>query len=1830
MKRHLHKNIDVRKGSLISLIFLILLLISTSLLAETANQRTAFSITSRSTNYMDIEFTIPAFEIKQEQQMGNSYHKILMDNAAYLTEEGMPELPTLSTIIAIPEHGSVYAELLDSQTRVLSNITPFPVQKEQTKSDDFIINTDYYSGSKSVDTKVLQISDPQILRDFRIINLQIEPFVWDATAKDMVVYDELTLRLHFSDEPGINELSSPLSAPLHISSAFDQIYQSQILNYDDYRDEIIADAPPKILMLHGASSDQFLLQLIDDFAFWKKQKGADVTVLSTAETGSTNNDIKNYLQGLYDNPATRFDYLVIIGDVTGAFAVPGWFNSYGFGDYPYQMLAGNDPLGDVFIGRISAENYMQLYVILSKVYAYEKNIDVQNADHLNNMLLVADTAVSGVSIVNLSYYIKEISELINPDYSYNMITKDHPTPYEINNGINQGIGIFNFRGLGGMSGWAPIESNIYNNRLFHSVIITCNTGDYDMTATTEQLIRLGTAAQPKGAVTSIGMSGNETATMPNNALCGGIHSGIFIDDMRTMGEALLFSKLNFYRLYSVSNLEMYHHFTQWCNLMGDPTMEIYVTIPKTFSIDAPETVPSGVNSLDFTVVDQYGFPVSQATVTVTKVQDSVRTIIGRGYSDESGMIYLPLNEEVTSSSLIVTVSKHDFKPLQQTITVEDGSLLASAPMIDDDLNGLSDGNNNSIANSGESLEVLFALRNTSDDLIEGISGHITSNSPYVTIVDSLLNFADIPAGANSFCTNPVIMQISAETPNNSLLRFTMHLTDAESNQYTIADYLSVTDAELSYVSHTIVDGEDSILDPGETANLNLTLLNIGEREVEDLIGELFTDNDLVTVVDSLGSFGSINIDAEGNTTADNFILQGRDELLPGMIIPMRLKLSNPSGFLQWLPFSITIGTVTVNDPLGPDRYGYVIYDDGDTGYDECPVYDWIEIAPAAGGDGVLLNINDPEIPTEGDGTEATSLAWVDLPFTFGFYGQAYQNITINSNGTVTFGHTDNHEFRNYKIPGPMGPAPMVAAFWDDLATSPNSQVCTLFDEENHTFIIEWYNMMNGYDNSYLETFQVILYDPAYYPTSFGDGAIKIQYKIFNNVNSGATYQNHGSFCTIGIESEDHHDGLEYTFMNTYPTAASPLGHERAIYITKRPEFYYNPTLVIGDIMLNDSNNIAEPGERIELGVHLENLGDLPAQDIQATLRIQDPYVTMINSSSTYHPIYGHSDGVNLDPFIFTISSSCPIDHEINLTLDVTGRNRSWTHDFALRVKQPGLIYDSFYLNDAAGNGNGVVDPGESFTLILNVANHSEVAALDLIGELTSTDANITINNPLITIPVLEANKSTQFIFDASLSSSAQIYNSIPLEFSLSSSNAPSFNTEISLGCGSMGMFSDLEESDGGLESINGWQWGSSSYINAHSGSRVWGTALNGDYANGANYILISDPIFIGTGASLTFWHQLFCQENFDGGNVSISTNDGASWNLIYPSSGSPYSGTIYSINEPGFASDIANWTEVSFDLSDFANNEIRIRWHFTSDGVTTNLGWYIDDIFVTGYTTMAGHIGGNVSLSDGGDPSLATISVDLENTTVITNPDSLGAYDIYLPIGNYSLTAAMPYHVSQNSPEFVIDEETYDFVYDFDLIGLAAVSAFSIDHEEYEHSATLLWEPPIDPAFPVLAYKVYRKTGPGVVEEIAELIGTTLTEDELPNGNYYYHVRPLYEVGEGAPSDTLELLITDQPTSDEDQISTLVNVLYPNSPNPFNPSTTISFDLVKPSHAQLKIYNLKGQLINTLIDQDMAVGRHRLVWDGRDSNHRPVASGVYLYRLTTEDFVKTRKMLLLK
>jgi hypothetical protein len=112
----------------------------------------------------------------------------------------------------------------------------------------------------------------------------------------------------------------------------------------------------------------------------------------------------------------------------------------------------------------------------------------------------------------------------------------------------------------------------------------------------------------------------------------------------------------------------------------------------------------------------------------------------------------------------------------------------------------------------------------------------------------------------------------------------------------------------------------------------------------------------------------------------------------------------------------------------------------------------------------------------------------------------------------------------------------------------------------------------------------------------------------------------------------------------------------------------------------------------------------------------------------------------------------------------------------------------------------------------------------------------------------------------------------------------------------------------------------------------------------------------------------------------------------------------------------------------------------------------------------------------------------------------------------------------------------------------------------------------------------------------------------------------------------IRLGVTSVGEKDEDKNSRLPKAfqLFQNYPNPFNAETIIKYDLPRRSKVKMKIYNLFGQEITTLLVEEKEAGSYQIRWEGKDNLGRPVASGIYLIRFEAEEFVKVRKMVVIR
>jgi hypothetical protein len=88
--------------------------------------------------------------------------------------------------------------------------------------------------------------------------------------------------------------------------------------------------------------------------------------------------------------------------------------------------------------------------------------------------------------------------------------------------------------------------------------------------------------------------------------------------------------------------------------------------------------------------------------------------------------------------------------------------------------------------------------------------------------------------------------------------------------------------------------------------------------------------------------------------------------------------------------------------------------------------------------------------------------------------------------------------------------------------------------------------------------------------------------------------------------------------------------------------------------------------------------------------------------------------------------------------------------------------------------------------------------------------------------------------------------------------------------------------------------------------------------------------------------------------------------------------------------------------------------------------------------------------------------------------------------------------------------------------------------------------------------------------------------------------------------------------------------LHQNFPNPFNPATTIQFEIPERTFVNIDIFNLLGQKVKTLLSGIESAGVHTIGWNGKDDQQNPVPSGIYFYKLTADGFSDIKKMILAK
>jgi len=1742
-----------------------------------------------------LEFSLNGYEQENITERGVVYQKISYRNEGEFLEIGKPDLPEFSRLVVIPDEGELSFEIISIEYEIITDIIVYPQQRLQVESQpidqEFIIAEDFYGNDSIFPDKIISLGNPAIMRDYRVINVTVNPFQFDPKTRELKIIKNVDFTLNCTTKNGINTKQGNQKK----SRSFDSVYSSAIINYETIRSRDDEFQQPCYLFIYpnSTSVEQNLQYLID----WKHQKGFDVVAVTTSETGSSLNSIKNYIQNAYDNWENPPEFICLVGDAGGNFSIPTAHLDGGEGDHFYTLLDGEDILSDAFIGRLSFNDIFEFQTIISKILHYEKEPYLEETNWYNKVLLVGDPTYSGQSCVDTKVFIKEMID----EHCSNMICEEvysEPWLLQMFNGLNNGAGYFNYRGYLGMSGFynGHIDGLTNNFQLPIAVFLTCSVGDFEGTddCRSERFLKAGTPTLPTGAIAAIGTATSDTNTCFNNCMDAGIYFGIFVDKISHIGGAFNRGKLNLYNSYPNNPFNAVYKFSYWNNLMGDPGLEMWTDIPEELNVIYSSQVPVGSNYLEVTVQDNNGFPIENAWVTAADDDEIFTT----AFTNSDGLVILSLNADI-ESEVNLTITKQNYIPHLGSFEIIQSNIFLSVSeiVIDDDNSGESSGNENGIINPGENIELNVGLLNSGLIETNSVTATITSVSDFITISDNTEYYGTIAPGNEVFSTDDFDFFVYENVIGGDEILLNILIEDGNNNYCEDLIYLEVVGANLIFHDYSVIDDENGVLDPGETSPIFITIENTGDLNINEVYSFLSSDDENIIINDPVGHFGTINAGETASNIENTFEISASENILPEQEFSLDLQLYNDQGYNNTITFILTVGEAIITDPLGPDEFNYYCYDSGDLGYGSTPIYNWIEIDPVLGGSGSVLSLYDT-----GDMGDSESL---DLPFEFRFYNRNYSTLTVCSNGWLSPGFTDNNSFMNWSIPGPGGPSPLIAPFWDDLRIG-NGNVCYFFDTEEYKFIIEWSQLQNDY-NGDEETFQVILFDRDFYPATTGNSQILFQYKVINNVDQGqyGIFSNHGEHATVGIEDHSSAYGLEYTYSNQYPIAAKPLENEMAILFTAPPIPMSGPYIIFDSFEIDDSefndNGIVNPGEEIDLTILLKNIGNDIGFDVFADLLANDQYITILGSNCYYGDIA--PSGSESGSFIFEVSPFCPDQHYLNFNVRISADDDYESSSmFSVEVLAPDievscnvLIFEHAFIGFPLTKSLIIYNSGSDELNILDIYTTNQDFEIDL----TSFDLDCGESQEIfITFTPTQSGTIDDTLFILSNDPDEQLLSTNLYAEIL-------YAPEISISPDSLLM--EMGENEIASQVLNIFNNGGSGLIFSIDLENDSGPGIAANFDGENDYISIPDPVINTEYFTIEMWANMQGQ---GGGSVPYSPlfqqrddvpSDNHSTIVLYSET---------NIDQARF-----------FVRSYFSEGQALVteslpyfEWHHYAGIVSEeSIIFYID-----------GNLIGSIENLQDGNYSTSIDYVDIGRHRYWN--ETHGLFEGYIDevrIWNYPRTQEeiqdkMSTTLSGNEPGL---NAYWNFDDENPWID---VTGNSFDGTPHGNIST------IESTAPIISWLSLDNSSDTIPEESFIEITITFDSSDLLIGNYYADMTifsndPLIL--------ELNVPLTLSVTGDkiDDELLLMHTSLIGNFPNPFNSGTIISFSLnQKIENTILEIYNIKGQKVTTLINEKLSAGYHEIHWNGKDNEGNPVSSGIYFYKMKTGKYSKIRKMLLLR
>lgn len=208
-----------------------------------------------------IEFTLPGMEVK-ELQRGNELFQVLrLPNFLTTMETGKPQLPVLSEIIGIPDLSNVKVSIIESEEVTFNGYNIYPSQelRLENESKPFVIDKHFYEQDIYYPSTDVQISQPHIWRDVRMVVLKVFPIKYNPFTKILKISRRIVVRLEYFGISDVNIFTTQRKA---IKTEWNKLYKNTIINYDFLN---FAKENKSLQKLTSESDYDYLIIVVDGY-----------------------------------------------------------------------------------------------------------------------------------------------------------------------------------------------------------------------------------------------------------------------------------------------------------------------------------------------------------------------------------------------------------------------------------------------------------------------------------------------------------------------------------------------------------------------------------------------------------------------------------------------------------------------------------------------------------------------------------------------------------------------------------------------------------------------------------------------------------------------------------------------------------------------------------------------------------------------------------------------------------------------------------------------------------------------------------------------------------------------------------------------------------------------------------------------------------------------------------------------------------------------------------------------------------------------------------------------------------------------------------------------------------------------------------------------------------------------------------------------------------------------------------------------------------------------------------------------------------------------------